>query len=359
MTWLVSSPDSTTSWIKRLVSGAIAHIAVGKYSWHLPLHRQQKKVLPRHGVHLNRSTTCDWMRQTADALTPLYRHMRKSVVASSWLHTDDTPVDVQDRARTKNMKQGRFWVYCGDHEHPYDVFDYTPSRAKEGPKTFLKKFEGFLHADAYAGYQELYEDTTREVTEVACWAHARRKFYDARLSAVGPSHEALAMIKRLYEVEQEAKERELEADESRVLRQEKAVPLLERFKMCADEQAVAALPKSPIYDALQYVLRRWDSFTRYTTDGRLSIDNNVAERALRSVAVGRNNWLFCGSDRGGQTAAILFSMIATCERHGVDPYAWLRDVLERMPTTLLSELPALLPDRWTDARTRSSDTPND
>jgi len=328
--------------------GLVAHIAVGKYSDHLPLHRQEK-ILKRNGVQLRRSTTCDWMRQCADALAPLHRLMHERVVASSWLHTDDTPVDVQDPAHAKKMKQGRFWVYSGDDEHPYDVFDYTPSRAREGPRAFLEKFGGYLHADAYAGYQELYE--TRDIIEVACWAHARRKFYEARLSAVGPAHQAIAMIKQLYAIEVEAKERELDIEGIRTLRQEKTVPLLDRFKAWADEQAVVALPKSPIGEALQYVLRRWASFTRYTTDGRLSIDNNVAERALRSVAIGRKNWLFCGSDRGGRTASILFSMIATCGRHDVDPYAWLRDTLDRIATIRLNDLELLLPDRWTDSRT--------
>ncbi len=205
-----------------------------------------------------------------------------------------------------------------------------------------------MHADAYAGYQEIYE--TRDVIEVACWAHARRKFFDARLSAVGPAHQAMAMIKQLYAIEREAKEEELEAEAIHALRQEQSVPLLDRFRTWADEQAITALPKSPIGDALQYVLRRWESFTRYTTDGRLAIDNNVAERALRCVAIGRKNWMFCGSDRGGRTAAILFSMIASCKRHDVDAYAWLRDVLERIATIRMSELPMLLPDRWEDPR---------
>jgi len=338
--------------------GLIAHIAVGKYADHLPLHRQEK-ILKRNGIHVSRSTTCDWMRQCADALVPLHTLMQTRVVTSSWLHTDDTPVDVQDRAHAKNMKQGRFWVYSGDDEHPYDVFDYTPNRQAAGPVAFLKTFKGYLHADAYAGYQELYEK--REIIEVACWAHARRKFYDARLSAVGPAHQALAMIKQMYAVERKVKEgmpdadtdgdvRKLTADEIHALRQEEAVPLLDRFRAWADEQAITALPKSPINDALQYVLRRWPSFTRYTTDGRLAIDNNVAERALRSVAIGRKNWMFCGSDRGGRTAAILFSMIASCDRHGVDPYAWLSDALDRIATIRLSELELLLPDRWTDSR---------
>ena len=327
--------------------GLVAHIAVSKYSDHLPLHRQES-ILKRHGVRLSRSTTSDWMRQCADALEPLHRLMHKEVVKSSWMHTDDTPVNVQDRTRARNMKQGRFWVYSGNDEHAYDVFDYTSSRERAGPMTFLEKFEGFLHADAYAGYQEIYE--TRNVSEVACWAHARRKFFDARLSAVGPAHQAMAMIKQLYAIEREAKDAELDAVAIHALRQEQSVPVLDRFRAWADEQAISALPKSPIGEALQYVLRRWESFTRYTTDGRLAIDNNVAERALRCVAIGRKNWMFCGSDRGGRTAAILFSMIASCKRHDVDPYAWLRDVLERIATIRMSELRMLLPDRWEDSR---------
>jgi hypothetical protein len=238
------------------------------------------------------------------------------------------------------------------------VFDYTPDRTRAGPVGWLEGFEGYLQADAYAGYEELY--ATGKVTEVACWAHARRKFFDAKTTDPGRCHQAMAWIKRLYEVEREAKDRVKKlrrergdappASESAAirheLRQEKSVGILESLKDWLDMQARDVLPKSPVAEAVQYVRSRWPSFTQYTTSGILAIDNNISENALRAVALGRKNWMFAGSDRGGRTAAVLFSMIASCKLHDVEPWSWLRDVLRRLPDLPLSKLPELLPGRW-------------
>jgi len=324
--------------------GLLAQVVVNKYGDHQPLHRLEK-ILKRHGVELPRSTMCDWMAGCAAALAPLQERMRRLVRASAVIHTDDTPVPVQARGRGRT-KQGRFWVYVGDRDHRYAVFQYTPDRAASGPQGWLKGYEGYLQADAYAGYQEVYD--TGRVREVACWAHARRKFYEARTTNPGVCLQAMAWIKRLYAIEREARERGLEPGQILLLRQERAVPLLEQFRPWLDAQDV--LPKSPTAAAIAYVCSRWDAFTRYTTDGLLSIDNNPAENALRRVALGRKNWLFAGSDQGGHTAATLFSLIASAALHELDPYRWLRDVLTRIADTPLSRLDDLLPDRWQACR---------
>jgi transposase len=343
---LVTAPKARQAIEKCLAApGLLAQVAVSKYSDHLPLHRLER-IFKRHGVEVSRSTMCDWMRLTADALMPLAKLMRDQILESAVVHTDDTPVPVQDKGRGKT-KQGRFWVYVGDEAHRYAVFDYTPDRTRAGPVKWLSSYEGYLQADAYAGYETLY--ATGKVVQVSCWAHARRKFFEARMTDLGRCHKAMAWIKRLSEIERDLKRDNRSFDERREVRQEKSVPLLNEFKVWLDEQAQQVLPKSEVMKAIQYVRSRWASFTRYTEAGMLSMDNNVAENALRAVALGRKNWLFSGSDRGGTTAAVIFSMIASCKLTGVEPWTWMRDVLRRIPDITVSHLPDLLPDRWQES----------
>jgi transposase len=332
--------------------GLLAQVIVGKYGDSLPLHRLET-ILRRHEIEIARSTMCDWMRQSAEALKPLYDVMVRQVLASKVIHTDDTPVDVLDRQRSQT-RTGRFWVYLGDADHPQTVFAYTPSRSRDGPMTFLKDWgkdqRRFLQADAFGGYDGIYAGQAGgKVTEVACWAHARRKFFEARDSDRGPSAQALAYIRLLYDVEDQAKG--CSSPERASLRQEHAVPRLRQFRTYLESIQAAAggpvLPKSPMGQAITYALNQWDALVVYTTDGDLAIDNNAAENALRRVAVGRKNWLFCGSDRGGHTAAVLFSLLATAQRHGVNPFTYLRDVLTRIAAHPHQRLPELLPDRWT------------
>jgi transposase len=352
--------------------GLLAYVIVSKYGDHLPLHRLET-ILQRHGIEIARSTMCDWAAQCADVLRPLYDLMIENVLQSKVIHTDDTPVDVLDR-KLNQTRTGRFWDYLGDSEHPHTVFAYTPSRSRDGPMQFLKDWgkdeRVYLQADAFGGYDGIYRgEAGGQVTEVACWAHARRKFYDARHSDATASTQALAYIRLLYDVETQAKESaqnsgvdpETEAQQFREklvaeryrLRQESAVSRLRQFEEWLESRQAqgggTALPKSPMGQAITYALNQWDALSVYTTDGRLAIDNNAAENALRRVAVGRKNWLFCGSDNGGHTAAVLFSLIATCQRHRVEPFAYLRDVLEYIAATPLSQLDQLLPDRWQPA----------
>ncbi|HEX9782893.1 MAG TPA: IS66 family transposase [Opitutaceae bacterium] len=354
--------------------GLLSYVMVSKYGDHLPLHRLEG-ILKRHAIEIARSTMCDWAAQCADLLRPLVDLMQRRVLQSSVIHTDDTPVKVRDRnlARTRT---GRFWVYLGDEDHPYTVFAYTPSRSRDGPMRFLKGWgqddRVYLQADAFGGYDGIYAgDAGGRVTEVACWAHARRKFYDARNSDPATSTQALAYIRLLYDVEVRAKasvkregidpvsqrhrRREAFTSARYRLRQESAVPRLARFKAWLESQQAdrggPVLPKSPMGQAIQYALNQWEALCVYTTDGRLAIDNNASENALRRVAIGRKNWLFAGSDKGGRTAATLFSLIATCQRHQVEPFSYLRDVLTRIAATPISRLDPFLPDRWNPANT--------
>ena len=329
--------------------GLLAHVVVSKYGDHLPMYRMES-ILQRSGLQLSRSTLCDWAAQTASALKPLYERMRLELLQSAVIHTDDTPVDALE-PRSGGRHTGRFWVYVGDPDHPCCLFDYTASRSRDGPMAFLGDWSGYLQADAFSGYDGIYLGRTGgRVVEVACWAHARRKFYDARKSDMQTSTRALAHIRLLYDVEDQAREKEMSADERVRWRQAEAGPRLEEMKKWLQslrrENGGHVLPKSPMGEAIGYTLNQWDALNVYLTDGRLSIDNNVAENALRRVALGRKNWLFVGSDNGGRTAAILYSLISTCKRHKVEPWAYLRDVLTRIPQTPAEKLGDLLPDRW-------------
>lgn len=374
--------------------GLLSYLIVSKYGDHLPLYRLER-ILDRHGIEIARSTMCDWMAQCADVLRPLYDLMATRVLQSKVIHTDDTPVDVLDR-KLKQTRTGRFWVYLGDPDHPDTLFTYTASRSRDGPMQFLKGWgkdrRVYLQADAFGGYDGIYAGQAGgQVTEVACWAHARRKFYEARTSDAEGSTKALAYIRLLYDVEDRAKRqferenspraesrrqesdaegdrRETPAAESdrvgttnaveprslssirHALRRELAIPRLQQFKTWLQSQEAAnggpVLPKSPMGQAITYAMNQWEALCVYAADGDLAIDNNNAENALRRVAIGRKNWLFCGSDNGGHTAAILFSLIATCQRHHVEPFAYLRDVLTRIASTPISQLDQFLPDRW-------------
>jgi transposase len=324
--------------------GLLAQVITAKYADHLPLNRQVD-IFARHGVALTRQTLCDWVAATADVLAPIYEDLTASVLASQVIHTDDTTVPVQDPARTQT-RDGRLWVYVGDQEPADIVYDYTPTRSRAGPIAFLGDFRGYLQADAYAGYDALY--ATGRVIEVGCWAHARRYFWEAKATDAPRALTALGFIQQLYRVETEAKG--LDPAARRTRRQDQARPVLERFKPWLDEQVGLVLPKSPIGEGVTYARGQWPALTRYVEDGALAIDNNAAERALRRVVTGRKNWLFCGSDEGGTRAAILYSVVATCKAHGIDPWAYLRDVLERIPTHPNRRRAELLPRAWMAAR---------
>jgi transposase len=328
--------------------GLLAQVAVSKYGDHLPLHRQAG-IFRRQGVELSRQTMCDWRRACADLVSPLYELMKQRVLGSKAVQTDDTPVPVPNPALPRT-RTGRIWTYVGDEGHPYTVYDYTPNRSRDGPEAFLQGFHGFLQADAYSGYDHFYEDSQRGIVEVACWAHSRRKHYEAQSSDLMRSTVMLAYIRLLYDVEREARDQKLDSDAHRALRQAKSKPILEDIRAYLEREQLQVLPKNPEGQAMAYTLSNWKALTRYFEDGDLEIDNNGAERSLRGVAVGRKNWMFYGSDNGGQTAALLTSLIATCKRLKLDLFAYLRDLFGRISSHPQSCLAELLPDQWKTAR---------
>jgi len=350
---IVSAPKPAMPIDKGLPGpGLLAHIIVSKYFDHLPLYRQEK-IFERQGVVLARSTTCDWMAACAQLLRPLYGEMVAAVLQARWLHTDDTPVkNLQPQPGTTST--ARFWIYYGDRDHPYNVFDFTLNRKRDGPQTFLAKFHGYLHADAFSGYDALYLPDpgagTAPIIEVACNAHARRKFYDARTSDAARAHQALAYYRQLYELERRATENNFDDAQRLEMRRDLAVPVLEAFRAWLEQERAAVLPKSPMGEAFGYAFNNWSALVRYTDAGFLAIDNNVAEREMKRIAIGRKNWLFVGSANGGRTAAVLFSFTSTCYRLGIEPWAYLQDVLTRLPRTPAERLGDLLPDRWQAAR---------
>lgn len=336
--------------------GLLAQIIADKYLDHLPLHRTEHR-LGRLGAPLTRSTMCDWMAACAVLMTPLCHLLKQHVLRSKVLHTDDTTVPVRDEQKSSH-RYGRLWLYIGDRAHPGIVFDYTPTHARDGPAAFLKDFRGFLQADAYGVYDGIYTGSNGTIIEVGCWAHARQKTHEANSSDPERVLALKAWIRKLYDVEDEAKaviaqEKLTGADAAAVhlrLRQEKAVPLLTSLCHWLRAQRDQVLPKSPMAAALGYILNQWEALNRYTTDGDLHIDNNLSERTLKLIGMGRDNWLFLGSDQGGHTAAVLYSFTATCKHLRVDPFAYLRDVLQRLPTQAPERLEELLPHRWQAAQ---------
>jgi transposase len=329
----------------------LAHIAVSKYADHLPLYRLEG-IFKRSGVELSRSTMCDWMAVTAELLSPIVKLMLSKILASQVVRNDDTPVPVQDHAG-KGIKTGRLWVCVGDHDHPYVVYDYTPDRSAAGPREIFKDFEGYLQADADSAYDGLFK--SGKIVEVGCMMHARRKFYEARTSDPQRSHQALAWISLLYDVEREAKEREPTDYEAFVasrheLRAERSRPIFDKFRAWLEAELPKVLPKSPIGEAIRYALNHWEALKRPLEAGFLELDNGACERAFKPVAIGRKNWLFAGSDKGGQTAAVLMSLCTTCKDLGIDPQAYLRDVLDRISTHPAKRIDELLPDRWQELR---------
>lgn len=337
----------------------LAMVAVSKFCDHAPLYRQEG-MLARSGLDLSRSTLCDWLSGGADLIAPLVDLMRREVLRSGVIQTDDTPVPTLGLTAGR-AKEGRMWVYLGDEGHRHAVFDYTSSREGKWPQQWLKDFNGSLQSDAFAGYGPVHDSG---VVEVACWAHARRKFHESRDLAPGTCLDVLNRIAQLYAVEKEARptdepKRALSDEQRAALRREKSKPVLEDLLAFLESNRDGHLPKSPVRAAIEYVLTRRKAFTRYLDDGALEIDNNACERALRCVAIGRKNWLFAGSAFGGERAAAWFTLIASARLAEVEPWRWLCDVLTRLaelrdraPTSERcdDELRALLPASWLESR---------
>jgi transposase len=328
-------------------AGLLAHVLVSKYADHLPLYRQSA-IYAREGVELERSTLAEWVGRSVALLAPLVDGLRKDVVASDVLHGDDTPVPVLAPG-TGKTKTGRLWTYVRDERRfcgkrpPSAVFFYSPDRKGEHPRDHLKAFKGVLHADGYAGFNAIFEKGG--IAEAACWAHVRRKFFDVHAANGSPiAEESLMRIGALYDIEKEA--RGLPPDERRRLRKEQSRPLLDDLKAWLATTKPKLSPRSDLAAAIRYALGRWTALLRYVDDGRLEIDNNAAERSIRPLALGRKNYLFAGSDAGGERAAALYSLIETAKLNGLDPEAYLRDVLTRIADHPINRIRDLLPWNW-------------
>ena len=336
--------------------GLLAHVLVSKYCDHLPLYRQSE-IYAREGVELERSTLADWVGGTSALLTPLVEVLRRHVMAADKLHADDTPVPVLAPGNGKT-KTGRLWTYVRDDRPAGDAtpaavwFAYSPDRKGEHPQAHLGNFTGTLQADGYAGFNAVYE--TGRIQEAACWAHVRRKFYDLHAAHKSPvAAEAIERIAALYAIEKEI--RGHPAGERREVRETRARPLLDSLKQWLEETLGKLSRKSDTALAVRYALSRWDALLRYVDDGHIEIDNNAAERSLRTVALGRKNYLFAGSDAGGERAAAIYSLIGSAKLNGLDPEAYLRNVLSRIADHPINRIEELLPWNFTpDAAEDSS-----
>jgi transposase len=336
----------------RAGAGLLAHIVVSKYDDHLPLYRQAE-IFARKGIALETSTLSGWVGATAAALAPLIDALAAEVMASDTLHVDDTPVPVlaPGAGRTKT---GRLWTYVrderpfGSDRPPAAVFFYSPDRKGEHPRAHLREFRGVIHADGYAGFNELFAG--ERITEAACWAHVRRKFFDVHAAIGSPiAKEALDRIGQLYRVEETIKS--FPPDHRQRERQQRSRPIAETLAIWADETVSKLSRKSELAAAFRYMRARWPALVRCFDDGRLALDNNPAERALRGVAIGRKNWLFAGSDAGGRRAAAMYSLIESAKLNGVNPQLYLADVLARIADHQARHIAELLPWNWKPVET--------
>jgi transposase len=331
----------------RAGAGLLSHIVVSKYDDHLPLYRQAE-IFAREGVSLETSTLSGWVGATAAALGPLIDALATEMMASDTLHVDDTPVPVLAPG-TGKTKTGRLWTYVRDERPfagdrpPAALFFYSPDRKGEHPRTHLKDFRGIIHADGYAGFNELFAGG--HIAEAGCWAHVRRKFFDVHAAIASPiAKEELDRIGQLYRVEEAIKG--LPPDHRRRQRQQRSKPIAEALTAWADQTVRKLSRKSELAAAFRYMRARWTALTRCFDDGRLALDNNPAERALRCVAIGRKNYLFAGSDAGGRRAAAMYSLIESAKLNGLNPQRYLTDLLARIADHPARHIAELLPWNW-------------
>jgi transposase len=318
--------------------GLLAYIATSKFSDYVPLYRLED-IFQRQGFEISRATQSVWCGDMADLAEPLWELMAERVRASHVVSTDDTIMPMLSKGKTTNS---RMWIYVGDDGYPYNVFDFTLNRGRDGPKYFLKDYRQVLLADAYGGYNGVVAGN--EITRAGCWAHLRRKVIDAEKAAPEIAREAIDLVRALYAVEKQA--RELSVMARLELRQEGSTPVLAQLRKKLLEWKEQLLPKHPMAEAVNYALGQWTELNVFCSDGAVAIDNNVSEREMKRVVLNRKNSLFVGNPRGGRTAAILASLTSTCRRHDVDPQLYLTQLLTNLSQVRKSELPDWLPDQW-------------
>ena len=325
--------------------GLVAHVMLSKYDDHLPLYRQQQQFA-RLGVNFPRQTLCDWIEKGAEWLQPIVREMKRELLAGDYLQVDETPVRVLDPEVKGKCALGYLWVEGRPGSDV--VFEFHPGRGKGFAQELVGDFKGYLQRDGYGVYGALAADRPGLIG-VGCWSHARRKFVDALEERPGPAEEVVSEIRKLYLVERHARDACLAPAERLALRKKISAPLLTALKPRLVTLQEASLPQSPLGKAARYALGEWESLTRYLADGRLEIDNNLTENAIRPSAVGKKNWLFIGHPEAGWRSATIYSVIVSCRRRGIDPWAYLCDVLTRLPSMKQSELTTVLPRNWKPA----------
>jgi transposase len=327
--------------------GLLAYIIVSKYVDHLPLYRLEQ-MFKRYQIHINRSTMAGWLAQVCGFLEAIYREMRRQLIEESFLiQADETTLKVQNDAVKDKCDLGYLWPYVGDGR--LAVFEFRDSRSREGPTDFLSGFtDRYLLSDGYAGYNQAIEKN--KLGHLMCWAHARRKFFDVKELDPPFVGQVIALIGELYSVEREATEADIKTGVDPVrrhnLRQEKSAPVLEKIKTLLENPGKVILPQNLISKAIAYTLNHWQQLTRFLDDGRLPIDNNLVENAIRPVALGRKNWLFAGSPEAAQRMAIIYSLVATCKINGINPYEYFCDILPKVSSYPAHKIADLTPLKW-------------
>lgn len=340
-------------------AGLLAHVITEKFDYHMPLYRLETKF-SRELVDISRQTMSDWMAGCAVALTPLYELMLKRILEYDIILNDDTPVNLRDGPKP-GISEARMWATIGGHDFKYILYNFTINRCKEGPLEFFKDYAGYFMSDAYPGYAKIGKTVTKDeittyiIIHLACFAHARRYFVDAQKTAPRLASEILVLIAKLYHVESEAKR--LTPEARFAVRLKESVLILEKIKKKLEDNQPLHVPQSPIRQAINYTLGLWKELTAYLQDGRLPIDNNLVENAIRPIALGRKNWLFLGSEAGGHTAAILMTFTATCRKHKINTWVYLKDVLQRIQSHPISRLDELLPDQWQQLQSIKNQSP--
>ena len=330
-------------------AGLLAQIVVSKYEYHLPLYRQEKQFRQQFGVELSRKTMGGWVEQVSELLKPVYREIRLELQAASYLQADETPIRYLDPDAKGKSQQGYLWTYS---QPSGDVFfEWRTSRSREGPEQFLKNFRGKLQTDGYGAYESLAKQRGSELILIGCWAHARRGFHEA-LAESKLAAWVVGQIALLYAVEKELREKKAGPQLRAATRAWRSQPILDRLRRGLESLRRRSLPQGLLGQATDYALRRWEALNRYVADGRLEIDNNLIENAIRPSALGKRNWLFIGHPEAGERSAVIYTLLGSCRRHGINPFEYLKDLFTRLPAAKIAEIKQFTPALWAKANAK-------